>query len=302
MPIEAGGEASQHMALIAQLLSFLEDNDRAERILRRVIHSARVASAPSLLPFPLAALAEHELRVGRVAAAHAAAQESVRLVNETGQSAGVAFSLVTLARVEAILGLEELCREHVATARAMARRVGAATIDWYGESVLGLLDLSLGNLQEAYAHSAEKPRLERKIEVGLPVIVPLRPDLIEAAIRLGRIDDATRELEILERQGRRTGVSWAKATAARCRGLIDDEASYQRRSQRRWSSTGTRHPGSGREPSSASANADAARAAAPMPGQACSRRSPPSSRSVRIRGRRRPEGAARDGDDRRGRQ
>jgi DNA-binding CsgD family transcriptional regulator len=221
------GEASQLMALTAQRLSFLEDFERAERTLNRVIQAARGASAPSLLPFPLAVLSEHELRRGRVATAHAAAAESVRLVHETGQTAAAAFSLVTLARVEAVLGLEKQCREHVATSRAGSRKVGAATIEWYGEAVLGLLDLSLGNLEQAYAHTLEAARLELRIGVGLPVIVPLRPDLIEAAIRLGRLDDAARELELFEQQGRDTGVSWIAATAARCRGLIDDESTYE---------------------------------------------------------------------------
>jgi DNA-binding CsgD family transcriptional regulator len=220
--------ASQDMALIAQGLSFLEDFERAERTINRVILAARDASAPSLLPFPLAVLSEHELRRGRVAAAHAAAAESVRLVHETGQTAAAAFSLVTLARVEAILGLEDQCREHVATGRAVSRKVGAATIEWYGEAVLGLLDLSLGNAEQAYAHTLEAARLELRMGSVLPVIVPLRPDLIEAAIRLGRLDDAARELELFEQQGRETGISWIAATAARCRGLIDDESTYER--------------------------------------------------------------------------
>jgi DNA-binding CsgD family transcriptional regulator len=151
----------------------------------------------------------------------------VRLVDETGQTAAAAFSLVTLARVEAILGLEEQCREHVATGRAVARKVGAATIEWYGEAVLGLLDLSLGDPEQAYAHTLEAARLELGIGLVLPLIVPLRPDLIEAAIQLGRLDDAARELELFEQWGRETGNRWIAATAARCRGLIDDESIYE---------------------------------------------------------------------------
>jgi DNA-binding CsgD family transcriptional regulator len=171
-------------------------------------------------------MSEHELRLGRVATAHAAAAESVRLAEETNQGVG-GFPLVTLARVEAVLGLEELCRAHVAAGRELARAAGAGSIEWYAESILGLLDLSLGNLEEAYAHTLEAARMEQSIGVVLPMIVPLRPDLVEAAIRLGRLDDATRELEVLEQQARQTGVRWAAATAARCRGLLDDESSYE---------------------------------------------------------------------------
>ncbi len=220
------GEASQHIALTAQHLSFLEDFDRARGTLDRVIQAARRASAPSLLPFPLAVLSELELRLGRVPAAYAAAAESVRLADETGQGVG-GFSYVVLARVEAVLGLEEECRAHVAAGRELARKAGASSIEWYGEAVLGLLDLSLGNLEEAFAHTREAARMEVSMGVVLPVIVPVRPDLIEAAIRLGRTDDAARELEVLEQQARQTGVRWAAATAARCRGLIDDESTYE---------------------------------------------------------------------------
>ncbi len=50
-------------------------------------------------------------------------------------------------------------------------------------------------------------------------------DLIEAYVRLDRHHDATRELDHLDTQATATGIRWAAAVAARCRGLLapDDE-------------------------------------------------------------------------------
>jgi len=56
-----------------------------------------------------------------------------------------------------------------------------------------------------------------------PVIVPWEPDLVEAYTRQGRADDARRVLARLERLADRTGSLVARAAAARCRGMVDDD-------------------------------------------------------------------------------
>lgn len=211
----------------AHTLSWLEEWDTARRMLERVVVTARKASAITLLPYPLALLAELELRCGRTPTAYAAATESVQLATETGQTVSSAMSLVTLARVEALLGLEGPCREDVAAALEVAHRLGVPVIENYAASALGALALGLGHPQRAAAHLAECARLEIEYGVGLPTAVPWNADLIESYVRVGRIGDAVRELETLEEQGRTTGNRWAAATAARCRGLLADEDGYE---------------------------------------------------------------------------
>ena len=55
------------------------------------------------------------------------------------------------------------------------------------------------------------------------MIVPWEPDLIEAYARQGRPGDARRVLARLERRADRTASPVARAAAARCRGMVDDD-------------------------------------------------------------------------------
>jgi DNA-binding CsgD family transcriptional regulator len=46
------------------------------------------------------------------------------------------------------------------------------------------------------------------------------PDLVEALVLLGRVDDAAAHVATLEERGKALGSPWASATGARCRGLV----------------------------------------------------------------------------------
>ena len=110
---------------MAWTFCWIEEWTVAQELIERIIGAARAAGAPSLLPLPLAMLSELEFRRGRLAAAYAAATESVQLAADTGQTVASAHSLVMLARAEAVLGHEAECRAHVAAALD-ARRAGPA--------------------------------------------------------------------------------------------------------------------------------------------------------------------------------
>jgi len=225
--IDPLGEAGALLVTAPGNLLWIGDAPAAARMLERIVRAARGASAVTMLPYPLAILAELELRRGRVATAHACAAEAVQLAAETRQTAVTSFSLVTLARVEAQRGLEVECRAHVAAALEASRRVGATSIENYAAAVLGLLELSLGRPELAAAHLEVCARLEIEYGLGLPDVVPWNADLIEAYLRVGRTAEAVRELERLEEQGRATGSRWAAATAARCRGLLAHDGAYE---------------------------------------------------------------------------
>jgi DNA-binding CsgD family transcriptional regulator len=221
------GEVTFLIASTAHLLSWIEDADDARTLLDGIVRAGRSASAVTALPFPLAILSELDLRTGRMDQAYAAATEAVRLAEEIGLTVELSFALVTLARIEAVRGSEEECRTHLRAAFDMARRVGVSSIEDYVASVLGLLELSFGRPERAIAHLSECSRFEIERGVGLPTAVLWNPDLIEAYARVGRTDDATRELATLETQGRESGSRWAAATAARCRGLLAGEDEYE---------------------------------------------------------------------------
>jgi DNA-binding CsgD family transcriptional regulator len=225
--IDPLGEVSTALSATAQTLVWIEQWDRAKTMFDRMVRAARRAGAPGLLNFPLAMLAEFELRRGRLAAAYAAATESVQLAAETGQASLSSFSLVTLGRVEAVLGHDEDCRRHVATGLEFARRTGAGSIESYATAALGLLELSRGNPENAAVQLAESARLEEQAGQALPTVVESSADLVEAYIRSGALTEAERSLAVLEGQARETALRWPRGRAARCRGMLADEEHYE---------------------------------------------------------------------------
>jgi DNA-binding CsgD family transcriptional regulator len=221
------GELSFVLSGTVAALMWIEQWGLARRMLDRIISTARAAGAAAVLPFPLASFSEFELRQGKIAAAYAAAAESAQLAAETGQAGLSCYSLVTLGRVEAVIGHDEDCRGHVAAGLANSRRTGAASIETYAAATLGLLELSRGRADHAVAYLAESARLERQQGAYLPTVVQGAADLVEAQIRSGALTDARRSLAVLEEKVCRTGLRWPKAGAARCRGMLADEDHYE---------------------------------------------------------------------------
>jgi DNA-binding CsgD family transcriptional regulator len=174
----------------------------------------------------LALLSDFELRRGKIAAAYAAAAESTQLGAETGQTFLTSLALVTLGRVEAILGHDEDCRQHVATGLELSRRTGYDVIENFAAS-LGLLQLSRGRADRAVIHLTDCARLEGHYGSFLPTVTQWAADLVEAQFRSGAVTDARRSLAVLEDKAHRTGLPWVNAGAARCRGMLADEDCYE---------------------------------------------------------------------------
>ena len=231
--IDPLGELSFVLSGTAQSLVLIEQWAHARKMFDRIIAAARTAGAPTVLTFPLAVFSEFELRRGKIAAAYAAAAESVQLAAETGQTGLSSYTLVTLARAEAVLGHDEDCQAHVAAALKNSRRTGSNSIEIYAAAVLGLLELSRGHADRAAVHLAECARLEKQYSTGtvVPTIAQSAADLVEAHIRSGAMTDAKRSLATLEDIACRTGLKWANAGAARCRGMLASEERYEREFQ-----------------------------------------------------------------------
>jgi len=231
--IDPLGELSFVLSGTAQSLVWIEQWAHARKMFDRIISAARTAGAPAVLTFPLAMFSEFELRRGKIASAYAAAAESVQLATETGQAGLSSYSLVTLARAEAVLGHDQDCQAHVAAGLEISRRIGSDSIEIYAAAVLGLLELSRGHADRAALHLAECARLEEQYGIGilLPTVVQWAADLVEAHIRSGAMTDAKRSLAMVEDKARRTGLKWANAGAARCRGMLADEDRYEREFQ-----------------------------------------------------------------------
>lgn len=210
-------------------LVVVERYAEARALVAGVVAAARVASAIGILPYGLTVLSELDFRSGNLSAAYATGTESLRLASETGQKSASSYSLVTLARVEAAQGRDDDCRAHSRDATDLARVHGLRSIFNYAGAVLGLLELGRGRPAEAVVHLEQTAKGFLEGGPSDPNLIQWQPDYIESLARVGRTDEAIRALETLEGDAERTDRAWARATAARCRGLISQDAEHFRR-------------------------------------------------------------------------
>lgn len=222
-----GPESAQSAALLLASLLDVERYDEARQLAAGAAANARAAGAVALLPYILAVHSEVEFRTGNWSTAYANASESVQLAKETGQGTTSAYSLVCLARVEAAQGRDADCVAHVRAAIEIARPHGTESIYAYAGAALGLLELGRGHPEQAAVHLDEVGRFTQSHGLGEPNVVQWQPDLIESLARIGRNTDALRALALLEKQAEHTKRSWALAAAARCRGYLADEATFE---------------------------------------------------------------------------
>ncbi|MGH3772426.1 MAG: AAA family ATPase [Pseudonocardiaceae bacterium] len=196
----------------------LQRTAEARPLLTRAVDASRQANAPGLLAVQLPWMALLEWLEGNWNSALALAHEAVELAPQTGWLARLPNNLSTLAKVEAGFGMAS-CREHAAQAVAAARSGGHTAATVHALAALGLLELGLNHphdaaeaLQDAWdAASRTAPNLQLQI----------LPDLVEAYAGAGLLDQATEKLAQLDDLAGRAGHVWARADAARCRGLLE---------------------------------------------------------------------------------
>jgi DNA-binding CsgD family transcriptional regulator len=123
------------------------------------------------------------------------------------------------ALVEAHLGQVESARAAAEEGVAIAEAVSDAMFPIWNRSVLGNLELALGNVEAAGEHLRTLPAQMLALGWNDPAD-NVWPDAIEAVIALRELEQARAYLEQYEERASRSGSRWALATAARCRGLL----------------------------------------------------------------------------------
>ncbi len=198
------------------------------RYARRAVELARNKGLLSVLPLALERYGQELGWNSEFSLAYAVAEEGYRLSLDVGYGTGA--HLVNLATVEAVWGRDEDARRHASEALSIGRRSGSSRLASDAELTLGFVELSAGRSEEA---------VERLLELTTPqrpgthptIALAAVPDLVEAAARTGRANDATPALN-----GYRAWVSQAptdgtRALLARCLALVDEndaEAAFRR--------------------------------------------------------------------------
>ena len=128
------------------------------------------------------------------------------------------------ARLDAACGRADEARTAIAQALAIAEPAGIYPVVTYAYAARGVLELGLARVEPALAALEEVGRLAERHGFEEPTQIPWAPDLVEALVRAGRRDEAITVERRLAIQARAVGTPGAAALAARCAGLVADDA------------------------------------------------------------------------------
>jgi len=203
-------------------LCWLERSEEARTIVLPAVASARARGEIAVLPYALFIVAWAARRTGNWQEARLSASEGVQLARELGQHATMAQCMQELGVLAASQGREEDARRHVEEGTSRADGVGARYVSETLRAQLGLLELGLGENERAVLELEGSAERLQRMELRLHDLVPA-PDLVEALMRLGRVDEARAALDLVW-----TGSNprTAQAILARCRGLVADDDSF----------------------------------------------------------------------------
>ncbi len=202
----------------------------------RLMYADRLDEARELLEASLAAaadlgdeldrnsllihLTQLECRAGRLARAFERAHEAHAVSEQAGQWAPSA-PLFAVALAAAHVGDVTEARQAGESGLAMAETSGSRVFGALNRWALGFLELSLDDAAAADRHLRELPGELDAMGYRNPGVRPVYADAIEARIGVGDLDGGVQVLiDDLERRGRNLDIPWARAAAARCRGLL----------------------------------------------------------------------------------
>jgi DNA-binding CsgD family transcriptional regulator len=177
-------------------LVWLEEYERAERMLGELTSEAYRQGAVAALPFHLGTRAQLYWRIGRWTEARAVAAEALDLGQLTGQPAMASYAAAWLAFLAAARGDEEGCRRHVKEIEPGVR-AGSITLAIYASHASALLALGLGRNDEAADGLAETDRRVCEAQGHNPSVDWHYGDLVEALVHADRATEAERAVNRL---------------------------------------------------------------------------------------------------------
>ncbi|MER5641677.1 LuxR family transcriptional regulator [Kitasatospora sp. NPDC002227] len=180
---------------------------------------ARATGAVGPLPTLLFFQAEAELFHGRHRDAEVTAGEALGLARDTGQLQWVSQLQSLLAYLAALAGEEAGCAELAAAALESTGPAPAAGQPW-ARWALALLDLGQGRAAAALDRLTALTSGPHRHHVSATRAVP---DLVEAAVRLGRPEAAAEAYRWWERWVAAAGQPWGRALLLRCQALLAPE-------------------------------------------------------------------------------
>jgi DNA-binding CsgD family transcriptional regulator len=219
----AAAGSAPGLVLASGLALILDDDRTALQICDELGRDLRASGRIGLLPSLLFYAGYVQAISGRHDRARTTVEEGIRLARDTGQQRWADALAEPLALLAAAGGDRERCQRVVD--EALGRSSDPAwSVPWTA-TALGLLELGLGRAGEALA------RLETLAEGRRFFHIPptrSTPDLVEAAVRVGRPEAAEAPLALFETWSANIGQPWAAALAHRCRALLTGDEEHFR--------------------------------------------------------------------------
>ncbi|MDQ1014635.1 ATP-binding protein [Streptomyces afghaniensis] len=204
-----GSDTARTRALHSAIL--LGDDAAAMELAAAEVARCRAQGLIGALPQALHLLAERQVLGGAHRDAEVSVTEAVEIARDTGLRERVAWLNGVPARIAAIEGDEQRCRDLTRDVPDVGRVAS--------ESALSLLELARGDYKAALG------RLERAVGPGpqrhTAMAMATVADQVEAAVRLGQHERAEGPMLAFEAWARAGHQPWARAVAHRCRALVD---------------------------------------------------------------------------------
>ena len=194
----------------------LGDDVAAHRLHRRAVGRCRTSGASSILTQVLPRLALCELWAGRWPSAAAIAREGQVLADDIGQHTVGAHSLAVTALVSALRADDDECRSRAAASSERAARRGLVLVDDITQWALTVLELGLGQPDAAFEHASRI--------VAAPTTTWAVLDRVEAAARVGALEQGQRWLAPFAAWADAVGAPWAQAVSLHCEALLTEDA------------------------------------------------------------------------------
>ncbi len=200
---------------------FAGRHDEARRALSAVRQGCLERGEESDVPLLTFWMVLLECWAGNVAAAQAAANDVLERATMLASPVQQAMGLAAQAAVAALAGRADDTRRFATESLAMFEAAGLKSWAMWPLAALCALDVAAGQYGTVAATAG--PVAVMVLEsMGLaePTVVPLIPDVAEALIAEGRLEDAEPLVAVLEERGRVLDRPWAIGVGARGRALL----------------------------------------------------------------------------------
>ncbi|MEX2546448.1 MAG: AAA family ATPase [Chloroflexota bacterium] len=171
-------------------------------------------------PFALYDLACLECYAGNLEAAEELAREATEAARDTEDTHVGVWALFPSALIAAWRGRAEQARAATDQMLEWANRRGSRPTLARARALLGLLALSEGAADTAVRELREATRLVEEMGLLNSILLPARPDAIEAFAGAGDVESAAVLLERLEQQASAVANPLLDAVVERCRGIV----------------------------------------------------------------------------------